>query len=187
MSDGPHKSLPMRSAWKRAAEFSDVQAYTPKEVGDAIVPALDQDCRVEINPEFLRAFVGMYHSESLFPRHFESDLEGLIGKANSSLERAVIDNAILLAANGRIAAEAAVEALSNALTDRAARGARQVEEHYLRKSTRPRALNVRARFESGIALIGSKIVELARKALSFGKGGAVRLEKQQGLEDGVSL
>ena len=42
MSDGPHRSLPMRPWWRRLAERADRCAFGVEEVADALVPALEQ-------------------------------------------------------------------------------------------------------------------------------------------------
>jgi hypothetical protein len=49
MSDGPHRSLPMRRGWKRVAERGDKRAYASEEVSEAIIVALEQDCRQEMS------------------------------------------------------------------------------------------------------------------------------------------
>jgi hypothetical protein len=78
------------------------------------------------------------------------------------------------------------EALKAALVDRANRGARQVEEHYLRNASAPRAINVRGRLEEGIAC--ADLNELAARVLSVDPKTAPRGPlKQKGLDDGVSL
>ena len=41
MSDGPHRSLPMRRGWKHVAERGDKPAFTTEDIAEAIVPALD--------------------------------------------------------------------------------------------------------------------------------------------------
>lgn len=43
MSDGPHRSLPMRRAWKKVAERAANPACAPEEIGNALIPALAQD------------------------------------------------------------------------------------------------------------------------------------------------
>ncbi len=185
MSTGPHRSLPMRRGWKRVAECGDNTAFAPDEVGNAIPQALDEDCRGEVTPEFLRAFMGLY--ESLFRNQLESELEGLRPAAGFGIGRVILDHAIQLATNGETGFDAPVKAVANALTDRAARGARQVEEHYVRKSSEPRAQKVRARIEEGIGKAGDAIAGLARKILKLDLGPASRSQKQQGLDDGVRL
>lgn len=183
MSDGPHRSLPMRPGWKRVAECGDNRAFEPEEVGRAIIPALEQDCRGEMTPQFIDTFCGLY--QSLFKDDLASELEALRPAAGCGIGHVVLDNAIQLAAAGETGADVPVKAVTDALTDRAARGARQVEEHYCRESTAPRAHAVRARIEQAIGDSAAAIAGVARKILKVDSGPSVRPVKQQGLDDGV--
>ena len=78
------------------------------------------------------------------------------------------------------------EAACNALSDRAANGARQVEEHYCRKATQPRAAHVRRRIEAGIrecdmaGIVGS-VIGTDRA------GRSRRPARLTGIEEGVRL
>ena len=60
MSDGPHRSLPMRPGWKRLAQRADNANFTPAQVHEALLPALSEDCRIEMTTAFLDAFKGVY-------------------------------------------------------------------------------------------------------------------------------
>jgi hypothetical protein len=78
-----------------------------------------------------------------------------------------------------------VKAMTDALFDHAARAARQVEEHYYRESTMPRAQNVRARIEQAVG--DSPIETLARQVLRMDERRTNRPALQQGLDDGVRI
>jgi hypothetical protein len=54
MSDGPHRSLPMRAGWKRTAEQADKPAYSAAEVSDAMCRAVEDDWRAEISDSCVR-------------------------------------------------------------------------------------------------------------------------------------
>src|ERR1700674_1824982 len=54
MSDGPHRSLPMRHGWKKLDERADKPAFEPQHVADAVGPALEQDFRVEVPNALVR-------------------------------------------------------------------------------------------------------------------------------------
>ena len=188
MSDGPHRSLPMRPAWKKVAECADNRAFEADEIRGAIIPALEQDCRREISPEFLSRLRGICRdqAESLFKGDVQPSLETLRPAAGSGMERTVLNHAIQAAAKGATGEGITEKAMTQALTDRAARGARQVEEHYLRKSTLPRAHKVRGRIEEGIH--GADMTSLARRVLNGdGKKSPQKPSKRQGLDDGVKL
>ena len=188
MSDGPHRSLPMRPAWKKVAECADNRAFEADEIRGAIIPALEQDCRREISPEFLSRIrrICRDQAESLFKGDVQPSLEGLRAAAGSGMERTVLNHAIQAAAKGTTGEGITEKAMTDALTDRAARGARQVEEHYLRKSTLPRAHKVRGRIEEGIN--GADITSIARRVLNGdGKKPSAKPSKRRGLDEGVKL
>jgi hypothetical protein len=76
--------------------------------------------------------------------------------------------------------------MTAALIDRAARGARQVEEHYCRNSTMSRAIDTRSRIDQAIS--ASPIEALARQLLKMEVRRSERPAlRQQGLDDGVRL
>jgi len=188
MSDGPHKSLPMRLGWRRVAERGDKQAFAVGEISNALIPALEQDCRNEIAPAFLDAICSAFRDQetSLFKDQIGPQLDSLRENTGCGLERVVLEHAIQVAERGARGIDGLVEATTNALTDRAARGARQVEEHYCRKSSSPRAQKVRARIEEAIG--GAAIKGLARQILKLDpRPSSSPTLRQQGLDDGVSL
>jgi hypothetical protein len=188
MSDGPHRSLPMRRGWKRVAECGDKRAFAPAEISQAIIPALEQDCHRDIAPQFLDAIYKVFRDQetSLFKNQIGPQLDALRGNAGTGIGRVLLEHAIQVAERGGTGIDGLVEATTSALTDRAARGARQVEEHYCRKSNSPRAQKVRARIEEGIG--GAAINGLARQILKVDpRPSSSPTLRQQGLDDGVRL
>lgn len=182
MSDGPHRSLPMRPHWKRVAERADNPNFTPAQVNDALLPTLGEECRIELSSDFIDSFVGAYGT--LFNHDIENQLEGLRSEAGIGLGRTVLDYALQFAANGETGPNAATKALAAAIVDRGMRCARQIEEHYCRESHEPRALNVRRRIEQALA---TGIDGLARQILKLQPRSLGRTpRKQQGLDDGVA-
>jgi hypothetical protein len=189
MSDGPHKSLNMRRGWKKLAERAANHVFEPAEISNAVIPALVQDWRVETPAKLIRGITNVLEGQqtSLFTDQKLSQLEGLRPlAAGHSLGQVFLDCAIEVARNGGAGSDASVEAATNALAIRASCGARQVEEHYCRKSTTPHAQNVRGRIEEGIA--SASLDGLARQLLNLSPGSTLpTLAKQQGLDDGVRL
>ena len=188
MSDGPHRSLKMPRGWKKLAKRADNKAYAPEEVRDALPEALEHDWRAEVPDSVckrVRDILGDNQS-SLFGHQRAERLETLRGEtAGYVLGNAFLDYAIEEAARGRCGDDGLRVAAGRALMDRAARGARQVEEHYCRESTLHRAAHVRERIDIGVTqsdihgiagqLVGTDISERSRPA------------KQAGLDDGVRL
>ena len=186
MSDGPHRSLPMRPKWKRVAESADNTAFGADEICNALVPALEEDCRSEVSADFLDGLRRFCTDQEtlLFKKEALPALESLRDLSGSGMGRVVLEHAIQAAATGSVGIDIAEKAMNHALRDRGARCARQVEEHYCRESSVPRANQVRGRIEKAIG--DADIAGITRRVLNPGTGRAT-VEKRAGLEDGVKL
>jgi hypothetical protein len=188
MSDGPHRSLPMRPAWRRVAERADNHAFSLSEVASAIGPAVEHDWRADVRPEFVRDIRAALEDrqQSLFKGSPSPQLESLRQRAASSMERAVLENVCALSDSDHNAVESLIDATKAVLQSRGARGARQVEEHYLRRVKAPRANQVRNRLEDAMA--SSDFTELSARLLTIDvRRSPPAPIKQNGLDDGVRL
>lgn len=188
MSDGPHRSLPMRPGWRRVAEFSDNMAFSPADIAKAVVPALVQDLKQEVQPVVLDEAYRLFrlHESSLFKDSLPEQLQRLRRNAGSGLEKSLLDHAMVMAERGISGRDGFAEAVKNTLVERAARGARQVEEHYCRKSSVVQGQQVRDRIER--AIHDANLGDISHRILnsdSLPVGN--RFAKQSGLEDGVQL
>jgi hypothetical protein len=178
----------MRRPWKSVAECADNVAFEIDEIREAILPAIENDCRREVRREFLDSLCGACADQEamLFRSEMRHVLEGLRRTANAGLEQQVLEHAIHAAASGSNGHGVAETALARALKDRGASGIKQVEEHYLRKSSAKRAHNVRDRMEKAVA--GADIDQVVRRLVNGKqKNPAPQLSKRQGLDDGVRL
>ncbi len=188
MSDGPHRSLAMPPGWKRVAERSANVAFSSDEISKALIPALEQSCRAEMTPELIDGVRVVLEAQeaSLFKDDVRPKLEALRKVAGCGIGRTFLDNVIQLSPQGAAELNDFATAMTAALRDRAARGARQIEEHYCRKSTTPRAQNTRARIEQSIA--GTPIEGLARQISKLDARDSARATlRQEGLDDGVRI
>jgi hypothetical protein len=189
MSDGPHRSLKKRAAWKKVAEFADKRVFTHEEIGHAVAAALADDWRIDVAPNIAECVCDVLggQRDSLFRDQTVAQLEALLPlTAGRELAQVFIDCAIRRAASSEPSANAAVEAAADALEIWGARHGRHIEEHYRRESTERRAFNVRSRIEQGIG--GTPRVPLVRQLLKLEPRTAPRtLPKQTGLDDGVRL
>lgn len=189
MSDGPHRTLRMRAPWKKFSEFADNAACSPEEVASAGAAALAQGWREEISEALVNTvceiFVG--NQGDLFGEQRVSQLEALKKQiVGSEFGGLFIDCTILVASEGGSGREAVEEAARNALSIMGARGARQVEEHYYRKSSTGRAFKVRARIETALGSASCKV--LARQLLNMDATPAPRhVPRHTGLDEGVRL
>lgn len=189
MSDGPHRSLNMSRGWKKLAERADISAYSSKDVRDALPEALKQDWLAGVPGnlcKLLRKILGA-KQDPLSSEWQIKSIEALRRKvAGYSLGNTLLDYAIQTIAQGLSGANALKEAVARTLSDRAMRGARQVEEHYQRKSTQGRAARVRERIEAGV--VQSDMAAIAGRLAGIDSGkGFGRAAKQTGLDDGVQL
>ena len=188
MSDGPHRSLKMPRGWKRLVKRADNRAYAPEEVCDALPEALERDWHAEVPDSVcrrVRDILGDSQS-SLFGDQRAERLEALRGEtAGYPLCNTFLDYAILVAERGQFGDEALRKAVGKALADRAARGARQIEEHYCRESTLRRAAHVRERIETGIMQLD--IDGIAGRLVGIFTSESSRPAKRTGLDEGVQL
>ncbi|MDP1701733.1 MAG: hypothetical protein Q8L53_12350 [Aestuariivirga sp.] len=189
MSDGPHKSLPMRKGWKKFAEHADKAAFELEQVADAAIPALEGDWWEDVAPSIdaLRKIVGDTRQFSLFGNISMEAIEALKqNNPGNSLLCAVVDGVVRAVASGQTNEEALLSGAIAALIDRGARAIRQVEEHYLRKAGANRAYDMRTRMEDGISR--APVEALGRRMLGFDPRIApLKPQKLQGLDDGVRL
>lgn len=184
MSDGPHRSLPMRPWWKRLAERADKCAFSLDEVAEALVPALEAECRKEMAPDFLDGLRGAVTGPSLFgPIGLFSGIDGVTA---SGFERRVLDHVAVLSPAETADVDCIQRALENAIRGETQRYFRQIEEHYLRKSSSNRARRERDRLDE--ALDRTNIRTVAEKLLKRGgPTGTTRVSIKSGLDDGVKL
>jgi hypothetical protein len=186
MSDGPHRSLPMRPEWKKVAEYAGNEAFTSQDVCGAIVAALGLDFRRDISPGIVGGIQGVLGGATLFG---EENLRALAdlrpSVAGCELGSALLDHVAYAVSDGKSGDAALQEAVTRTLTDWSGRCARQVEEHYLRKSSAATTKNVRSRIEEGIQQV--PFTALTSHLLSPESTPALRLAKHDGLDDGVPL
>ena len=176
----------MRAAWRRVARRCDTQAFTAQEVSEALVSALEQDCRMDMTLDFLSRVRRVDGEPSLFATDVAMRLESLRSVAGYGMGRALLDNVVLLSTTEQDASTVVPQAFTAVLADRASRCARQVEEHYLRESSAPRAHDVRGRLKEAIE--STDLASVARRFLSVNPGqGPSSPVRRTGLDDGVLL
>lgn len=187
MSDGPHRSLPMRQGWKRVAERADNVNFEAEDVTKRIIPALEQDCTAEMTSEFVDDISRICRQleGSLFRADLTAEVQALRPKAGCGIGQVFLDNLERLSNRDTANAAILVDAMKAALDSKGAACARSVEEHYYRKSTEPRARNVRARLEQAVG--DAPTHDLARRILKLDEGRAERPTLKRGLDEGVRL
>lgn len=189
MSDGPHRSLNLNRRWKRLAECADNHAFSLDEVAKAFIPALDKSCRDEVPPGVLRSLSNIFGDgqQTLFTEQRADQIRSLRPQvAGQPLGCSIVDLATQAASRGPVNEETLVAIMAQALAQRGARGNKQVEEHYYRKSGEKRTERVRARLDGALKMVA--LEGLARQHLSNKSAPkAPRSTKQTGIDDGVTL
>ena len=179
----------MRRGWKQLAKRADNHAYAPDQIRDAVIPALVQDWRAGVPDALARRIRDIVGGpqDSLFRDEKIAQLEALRGMtAGHGVGGLLIEHAIQTVSEGKSGPDAAAEAGAAALSSWAARGARQVEEHYCRKAGARRGGSVRSRIEDGIGR--APLAGLGRDLLGIGAPSLPRTApRQAGLDDGVRL
>ena len=189
MSDGPHRSLPMRRAWKELAKRADKRAYDAAQVQEAMLHALASDWKNEVSPALVLALREVFsgRDNSLGLREIALDqLEAAKPLAAGSVFGTnAVSWCVRAVKERRLDKAAFYEAIGSAIRERGFAASRQVEEHYLRESSHKRADHVGTRVESALAAFSD--VALATTAVEPRPSRRTGLTKRTDLNDGVSL
>lgn len=185
MSDGPHKSLPMRHHWKNLAERAMTPAFTIDQVAEAFPVALKNDfCEVPLAQ--IQDIFGSSAQSSLFQENCEAKLEAMRHVCRGSVAGTMlIDCALEVHANGLSGDAAFRTALENAVNIYVRAACYQIEEHYRREEPRSTA-DIRDRLNAAWRQCGhSKIA--SELTSDDGGGGKMHLPKRTGLDEGPRL
>lgn len=186
MSDGPHRSLEMRRGWKKVAEYADNEAFARDEVRDAVESAVEKDWRKDIPLALISSIRDVLGGTTLFSEDTLRSIEDLRQTVSgSSMGNALLDHLACAVSSGMTGDAALREAVVNTSVDQSARCARQVEEHYLRKSTIENSQDVRQRIEGAIE--GADFGSLADRIIAPTSMKAPKVQKKDGVDDGVQL
>jgi hypothetical protein len=189
MSDGPHRSLPLRRAWKELAKRGDQDIYDAEQVAEAAAGALSSDFKNEIKwslvDKLKSIFTGRDNSLGLPEIALQELEEAKPLAAGSVFGTNLVEWCIVLINEGRFGLDAFHEAIGLAAKMRGFANVRQVEEHYLRKSNQRRADHVSIRLSSAISNFSAG--RLGAMLVSPESDGARRPKKKTHLDEGVPL
>lgn len=183
MSDGPHRTLPMRRPWRDLAERAATPAYSPDEVNAALPLALRDEFREAPLAEVADILRGERQG-SLFREERSHQLNALRASYPGSVVATTLIECALEAVADGLQGESALHiAVTNALKAHGRTGGRQIEEHYQRNRShgnelRDRLLRARkhCRYDA-----------LASELLSEGQAGDVRPHRRSGIDEGPQL
>ncbi len=189
MSDGPHRSLPMRKPWKELAKRGDQDAYDARQVAEAAADALASDFRNEVKWSLIDAlkstFTGRDNSLML-PEIALHELESAKALAAGSVfGMNAVAWSLGLIKEGRFGLDAFHEAIGLAAKMRGFANVRSVEEHYLRKSNPQRSTNVSKRLQSAVSSLSEGRLGSMLVAPDVAK--AERSRKKNHVDEGVAL
>ena len=188
MSDGPHRSLPMKPRWRTVAERAYNRAFELDEISTAIMPALAKDCHDEMSPRFIDILRVLCEQQQplLFKDDVSARLETLRQEAGTGMGRRVLEDVMRRSKQEEVTVITAVKAVERAASERLAKSNRQIEEHTLRKATLSRTVDVRTRLEQATAK--TSIAELARQILKLDNSSPARSAvRRGGIDEGPSI
>lgn len=189
MSDGPHRSLPMRKPWKELAKRGDQSTYDSGQVAEAAASALASDFKNEVSWTLINAlksiFAGLDNSLMIPEIAIQQfcDLRSLA--AGSVFGSNAVEWSIQLVNEGRFDSNAVYDAIGLAAKARGFANARSIQEHVLRKTNQHRAEGVAARLNS--AINGLSEAKLGAILLDRQPARKRRLKKSTSLDEGVPL
>lgn len=186
MSDGPHKSLPLRHGYQRVAAWAYKPAFSVNQIGEAAESALLRDVAIEVTPT-IKSILAIVDGQ---------DLLSLASTVHDQLDRLRVDPAVdSLAANAVEGAQMALregysglvafeKGLASALAERLAAGGRAMEEHYLVKAGSGACQQMRRRMNETIVHM-TNIGTFDRMAKSILGDRSVSVARTPTVHDGV--
>lgn len=187
MSDGPHRSLPMKPKWRSIAERAYNRNFATDDITTAMGPALVSDCRDETTPAFFDGLRGICEEQEslLIKDNVRQRFEALRPEAGTGIGGRILDNVIRLSEQGEVSVKTAIHAIERACVERIAKSSRQMEEHAQRETSISRASHMRPRLEEAAAK--APVTGVARQLLKIDKAPSRSSTKRKGLEEGPSL
>lgn len=186
MSDGPHRSLPMRRHWKKFAERASKHSYSLDEVSAVLPSALMNDFK----DAPLNQVSGIFLGDGQIPL-FQQDCADRLEELRricrgSTVGNTLIDCAIEANANG-LTGEAAINAAVRNASEAYARTIlHQIEEHYRRKQPGSQ-FNVRNRMSAACNQVSFASFASEMMYGNDGTKGKFDVMKRTGIDEGPRL
>lgn len=189
MSDGPHRSLPLRRAWKKVCEIADGRAHALDEVVERIPAALAADAIGEIGESFLNILRRILNPQQLnLIDDAQAQVAALRTRASSVMEIDLVESVVDVLRDGKTGIEALLLGAQAVLEERGQAAKRAVVEHYLRKAPAARAAFVEGRVGDALQKAGGSLRELAAGLANGTVRSAIpKVRDRSGLDDGPAL
>lgn len=189
MSDGPHRSLPLRPRWKRVAECADKDVFSEDAARQWLDAAIHADFSAEVPDQLMKGLRAVFceSDQASFLPVSGDDVEYLRLLTNGTpLANLVVDCAVAVASAGQVGEAALDVAIYDAAQELVERNRRGVEEHYRRESGPRRSGHFKERINS--IQSGHSVSGVVSQIMSGAKARVTRRPpKQTGIEDGVPL
>ncbi|RWB50980.1 hypothetical protein [Mesorhizobium sp.] len=193
MSDGPHKSLPLRPKYRRVAEWAYKPAFSISEVCEAAEAALVQDANMEVRG-VIRQLIDIVDGDDLFsrqPGELQRQLQELRDDpAVHPLAATAIECTQMAIQQGLQGRDALQDGIVTALSERLHANGRTTEEHYLIERGPGASRTIRNRIGEVSATMNQNgsFTRIARSLFGDGTVAITRTPAaRNGLDDGVSL
>lgn len=188
MSDGPHKSLGMRRAWKRLAKVADNPNSTDEEIRECLIDAHQKDWQKENCAATVKRIQAIVCEEQqpMFSNVTVERLEALRASAGGfPMAMLILDCVIESVSSGNSGDSAVTDGVRQAQQEWSVRHSREIEEHYRRESTDWRASRLRDRYEATVEHtdfngLADSMIDRSRPHEAFVP------RKRTALDDGVS-
>lgn len=185
MSDGPHRSLPMRNHWRKLAERAAKAAYSSLEVSEALPYALHRDILETPLETVCNIIAGDAQGSLLFDQRL-AELEAISKNHHGSAATvSLLECAVEAVHRGLRGNEAKEFMLNNTLDDLARNAFRGMEEHYQREGSIQSSQFLREKLDA--ARIGLDMSTIAKSILSPVTRSPTRLNKRKGIDEGPAI
>jgi hypothetical protein len=182
MSDGPHRSLPMRRHWRRCLELAQNPAHSPAELREVFSYALSK----EISAGQVAKVREILNGDLLFPEMRVQRLEALRAEhPGSAGTNSLIDCTIAVIADGAVGDAGTSLAVEAAYEDCARAHIRGMDEHTERVANDQVRGTVRARLDEVFSQTDR--ASLVREAMSPPGTPRRAPARQTGLDAGPPL
>lgn len=192
MSDGPHKSLPLRHGYQRVAAWAYKPAFSVSQIGEAAESALLRDVNIEVAPT-IRSLLAIVDGQDLLSlaSSMRDQLDRLrVDPAVDPLAASAVEGAQMALREGYSGLVALEKGLTSALTERLASVGRAMEEHYLVKAGPGACQQIRRRINETAAHMTSSgtFDRMAKSILGDRSVSVARTPTvHDGLDQGVSF
>lgn len=179
MSDGPHKSLPLRPRWREVARRASKDAFDRSAIQEALEPALLGDCRAELPASLTRRVLAVLEGTDLLSRLPDGQIGQLAAMRDDRgldpLGASLVECSMMAVAQGLTGRAAFLDAAETALLERSVNYTRSIEEHFRDKGTRNQDVKIRRRMSEAVgtsdcffriarSLAGASDVTISRRA-----------------------